>query len=280
MTAPDRAVLPADPADLPPLGAAFWDVVDEGAAALGVELSPGARHGIDAHARLLLAWNAAINLTAVRDPQAVARRHVLDSLTAVPVIRHLAHPGRSDGALTLLDIGSGGGYPGLPVALCVPTAECALVDSVRKKARFLAVAGSAAAQRVRSAGETPPEFMALPERAEDLAEEPEHRGRWRIVVARAVGSLAEVVELAMPLVARGGALVAWKRDAGDGGLSSELAAAGPIVRATGGAAPRITPADPDGRLGLPGHVLVSVRKVRPTPARYPRPPAERRRRLC
>ncbi|HWH24978.1 MAG TPA: 16S rRNA (guanine(527)-N(7))-methyltransferase RsmG, partial [Candidatus Limnocylindria bacterium] len=87
---------------------------------------------------------------------------------------------------------------------------------------------------------------------------------------------AEVVELGVPLLRAGGALLAWKRAAG---LHAEMRSAGGVLRAVGGAQPRIEPADPSGSLGLADHRLVVVRKARPTPARYPRPPAERKRAL-
>ena len=121
-----------------------------------------------------------------------------------------------------------------------------------------------------------PDISALPERAEDLADEPDHRDAWDFVLARAVGSLAEVVELGLPLLAIGGHLVAWKADA-NGTLAAELAAAGRVLNAAGGSRPRVERADPTGNLGFTDHRLVAVRKVRPTPGRFPRPPAERRR---
>ena len=273
----DRQSLPTTADGLPPLDAEFWAVVDRALSAIQVELTPGARAGLDAQARLLGAWNRAINLTALRTPEQVARRHVVDSLAAVPVLRRLAARARPS-ALGLLDIGSGGGYPGLPLAVALPVGRCALVDSVAKKARFLDVAAAAASAAMRAAGENPPRFAALPERAEDLADS-DHRGRWSFVVARAVGSLAEVVELALPLVAADGYVVAWKLDQGDGALEREVEAAATVTRLCGGTRARVTPLDESGALELPGHVLVTVRKVRPTPARFPRPPAERRRAL-
>jgi 16S rRNA (guanine527-N7)-methyltransferase len=233
---------------------------------------------IDAQARLLLAWNEHINLTSLRLPEQIARGHVLDSLAALPLLRSLAgRPGRADGSRpTVLDLGSGAGYPGLPIAVALPARACALVESVRKKAAFLDAAAGAAMASMTGVDEPPTHISALPERAEDLAEEPDHRERWDLVLARAVGSLAEVVELGLPLLAVNGHLVLWKADA-DGALAAELSAAGRVLRATGGSRPRVERPDPTGRLGFPDHRLVAVRKLRPTPDRFPRPPAERRR---
>jgi 16S rRNA (guanine527-N7)-methyltransferase len=114
------------------------------------------------------------------------------------------------------------------------------------------------------------------ERAEDMAYEPGQRDGWAVVVARAVGSMAEVAELGLPLLAPGGHLVAWKSDA-NGLLRDELDAARPVINAVGGSRAHTERADPGGKLGLGDHVLVTIRKARATPAGFPRQPAERRR---
>jgi hypothetical protein len=88
--------------------------------------------------------------------------------------------------------------------------------------------------------------------------------------------MSELVELALPLLAVGGHLVAWKREA-DGALRTELDDARATISAVGGSRLTVQRVDPHGRLGLEGHVLVTVRKAHSTPDRYPRQPAERRR---
>jgi 16S rRNA (guanine527-N7)-methyltransferase len=268
--------LPTDPALLPPLPPEFWQITQDGAEALGMMLSPGVRAAIDAHVRLLLAWNRAINLTALRLPDRIARGHVIDSLAGAPTVEGFLNRANAGRSRSLLDLGSGGGFPGLPLAVAVGAERCALVDSVNKKAAFLHVAASAAVAAAAAAGEQAPVCEVLAERAEDLADEPEQRAAWSVVVARAVGSMAELAELALPLLAVGGHLVAWKSDA-DGALRAELDAARATISAVGGSRPNVQRVDPDGRLGLNGHVLVTVRKARTTPDLYPRQPAERRR---
>jgi 16S rRNA (guanine527-N7)-methyltransferase len=275
---PVRPVLPSRVDELPPLGADFWSIVDDGVAALDLALAPAVRAGIDAHVRLLLAWNAAINLTGLREPAQIARGHVLDSLTAAASVDAVLRRSPDERGGGLLDLGSGGGFPGLPLALVVGAGRCALVDSVAKKAAFLKVASLAArtAAHAAEAGAWLPSFEVLAERAEDLADEPTQRAGWDVVTARAVGSLAEVAELGLPLLTVGGRLVVWKLDSGDQ-LRAELDAARAIVRAAGGSRPHVASVRPAARLGLTGHVLVTIRKARPTPDRYPRQPAERRR---
>jgi len=265
----DRAPLPEDPWILPALGAAWEDALAQGLAALGLDPTPGVRRALDAHSRLLVTWTAAINLTAVRDAEGVARLHLVDSLSAVSLLRREASP-----APAMLDLGSGGGMPGLPLAVALPASRVALVDSIAKKVRFLGVAGRAAAAALAAAGEPPLHVESITARAEELALLPAHRGAWDVVTARAVTTMAELVELGMPLLRPGGLLVCWKRDDGSAALSAEVAASARIGAAVGAGPARVL-ADPEP--AIPGHRLVVLRKERATPDRFPRTPTERRR---
>ena len=250
-----REPLPTRVASLPTLPSSYERALDRALASLGVDLGPVARAAIDGHVRLLLAWNTAINLTSITEPDAVARLHVADSLAALDLLQRGRHA-------TLLDLGSGGGFPGLPLAAALPAMRVLLVESVAKKAAFLDVARRAvglehcvtvAAARIESLRPAGP------------------GAGWEIVTARAVGRLADLVELSLPVLALGGRLVAWKR----GDLAAEIAGGSRSAAALGGAAPEVhrVPA----AAGLEGHVLIVVRKERPTPAGYPRDPAARKR---
>ena len=226
-------------------------------ASLGSPVTPEALAAIDGHVRLLLAWTEAINLTAIREPAEVAVRHVLDSLAALPVLR-------DRGIRRLLDIGSGGGFPGFPLAAALDADRALLVDSVGKKVRFL--------QTVIAATGLEQSVGAEQARAEHLAHDGRDRGTWPAVTARAVASLADLVEVGLPLVAPGGVLVAWKGPS----LDTELAAARPVLRALAAGRVEIV------NVGLPGlgdHRLVVVERGGPIDPRYPRDPAERRRPL-
>jgi 16S rRNA (guanine527-N7)-methyltransferase len=275
LTAPDatpRRELPTDPSGLEPMGAAFEAALEAGLAELGLletrAASSVARRAYEAQARLLRDWNRAINLTAIRDPEAMATRHVCDSLSAVPHLGPLVRPGTS-----LLDLGSGGGYPGLPLATVLPFGRVSLLDSVAKKARFLEVAAAAVtAILTQDDADTVPAIEAINERAEDIAEDEQGREAWDLVVTRAVGSLAEVLELSLPLTRMGGTVVAWKREEA-GGLRVELQGAGSVIRAAGGGRPRVVPVE---AASLADHRLVMVAKERRTPITYPRPAGVRR----
>ena len=237
-----------------PLPDEYASTLETGLSALGIDLPAGARDAIDGHVRLLLAWNRAINLTAIRDPVAAASLHVLDSLAAVPLLR-------AEGAERLLDLGSGGGFPGVPLAAALP-ADALLVESIGKKAVFL--------RTTVDALELPSRVGVAAERAERLAADADHREAWPVVVARAVAALPELAELAMPLVAIDGLLVAWKREP----LDHEVDAARAIVGQLGGDRPEVVD------IALPGledHRLVVIRKRSRTPDRYPRSAADRKR---
>jgi 16S rRNA (guanine527-N7)-methyltransferase len=249
-------------------------MVDEALGFLGLGLSPGQRAALDAQVRLMLAWNEHVNLTALRSPEQVARGHLIDSLSGVATVRRL---GGATGQPSILDLGSGAGYPGLPLAVVVPAGRCALVDSVGKKAAFLDVVTRAARSALDAHDEHAPSVESLADRAEDLAQEPDHREAWDFVVARAVGTLSEVVELGLPLVRVGGYVIAWKREPVAVGLRDEINAGRRIVQAAGGDHPFVVAPDRAGQVGLVDHRLVVTRKVRPTPDRFPRPPAERKR---
>lgn len=251
-----REPLPTRVEATPPLPAAYDDALDAGLAALGVELRPAARAAIEGHARLLLAWTDAINLTAIRDPATVALAHVVDSLAAVPILRE--H--RVD---RFIDLGSGGGYPGLPIAAALPAARALLLEPIHKKARFLSTVASAVGLDAS--------VEAAPVRAEALAADGRHRGRWPAVTARAVAGLGELVELAFPLLVPGGILVAWKR----GDLGPEWAGAERAIVALGGGRLDWLPVSVP---GLDGHGLLVATASGVAPPAYPRDPGIRRRR--
>lgn len=259
---PQRDPLPTRVQDTPPLPASYEEALVSGLADLGsaadlaVLALPAVRAAIDGHVRLLLAWTPHINLTAIREPAAVATAHVLDSLSALPWLRDR----RAD---RVLDLGSGGGYPGLPLAAALPDAAFTLAEPIAKKARFLraVVEATGLADRV----------TVLTTRAEDLAADPRRRGTWSLVTARAVATTADLVELSFPLLTPGGSLVAWKR----GELAAELAAARRAIEALGGGTLDVHDVTV---AGLTDHRLVIATRASTVPDAYPRDPTARRRR--
>lgn len=185
----DAGLLPALPPAVAPRLAA-------GLAAM--RRDPALAEPLLAYLALVVQWNRAYNLTAVRDPEAMVALHLLDSLSIVPMLEVLARQARDGRRFRLVDIGSGAGLPGIPLALALPGITVTLVESVGKKARFLreAVRRLDLGERVR----------VLECRGEDVDEAEAHD----CLVARALGTLAMLLATGGHLVRPGGRLLAMK----------------------------------------------------------------------
>ena len=162
-------------------------------AALGLAINPAQRTALVAYVDLLARWNATYNLTAVRDRDAVWAQHIADCLAVLPALdRHLA----ATPAWRVLDVGSGGGLPGVVLALMRPALDVTCVDTVGKKAAFVR----------QVAGALPlPNLHAAHSRVEALAATP-----CDLITSRAFASLADFTRLTRPLLAPGGAWMAMK----------------------------------------------------------------------
>ena len=171
---------------------------------------------LTAHLRLLDAWNLAINLTRVSDPLERATRHLLDSLVAASHIELLLPNGGK-----IADLGSGGGFPGVPLAARLlshhSNLSMTLIESIGKKARFL--------EAVTAASGLAPRLHVAHARAEELA----HGGgvRFDLITARAIAPLGELIRLAAPLLTPTGSLLAWKRASDE--WDAELSAASSFI---------------------------------------------------
>jgi 16S rRNA (guanine527-N7)-methyltransferase len=231
--------------------AALDRLLDTDAPALRALLPPGFADAARRYVELLLDANDRLNLTRVVDPEAIGRLHLLDALSALPHIDHRA-PRQA------IDIGSGGGVPGIVLALARPAMRWCLVDSVRKKADAL---------RAMVGVLVLPAVEVLDERVELVGQDPTRREAADLVTARACAPLPVLVEYALPLLRRGGRLVAWKGPIGD----AELSAGGRAADRLGGGHPTV---HDTGVAALGDHRLVVVEKVAPTPTRYPRRPGE------
>jgi 16S rRNA (guanine527-N7)-methyltransferase len=226
-------------------------LLETDAPALRATLPPGFADAGEAYVALLLEANARLNLTRIKEPLDMARLHLLDALSALPLLDGLA-PSRA------LDLGSGGGVPGIVLALARPYVAWTLVDSVGRKAD--AMRGFVDALGLAN-------VAIVAERAEILGRDPDHRERYDLVTARACAALPVLAELALPLVRVGGALLGWKGSIPDDELRAGRVAAAEL----GGAEPVVEPTGVD---ALGDHRFVLVRKVGPTPVRYPRRPGE------
>ena len=220
------------------------------AAHLARGLPAGFVDAAERYVELLLEANRRLNLTRVVEPRAVATLHLLDALAALPLVDEA-------GPTSVLDLGSGGGVPGIVLALARPTTSWTLVDSVKKKAD--ALAGFVAALRLSN-------VEVVAERAEVLGRGG-RRERLDLVTARACAALPVLVEYALPLLRIGGSLLAWK-----GPISREELASGAAASALlGGGSPEPRPS---GISTLAEHIFVVVPKLEPTPTRFPRRPGQ------
>lgn len=198
--------------------------------------------------KLLMEWNGRMNLTAITEPREVAVKHMADSLSAYEP--ELFRPG-----LRLLDLGTGAGFPGLPLKIFCPEIELTLMDSLKKRVKFLEAV-------VAELGLT--EVECVHARAEEGARDRRWREQFDLVVSRAVARLPVLAEYALPFVKKGGAFLALKGAA----WQEEMGEAARAVRLLGGGGMQAR------AVHLPGladkRAVIRVPKVRATPGAYPR----------
>ena len=231
----------------------------DAAARLGIQLTDAQLARLDQLGAALREGNQRVNLTRITDPADIELRHFLDSLSAaVPLLDRL----NQGAALRLVDVGSGGGMPGLPLKIAFPALEVTLIESVNKKADFLR-------QTIADLGLS--EVNVVADRAELAARMPEHRDAYDWAAARALGPLPVVVELCAPFLDQGGLLVALR----SGDLDAEVLRAAPVFKAL-----RLWSRTPIylELPGLHGHGLVVGEKYARTPDTYPRRPGVPRKR--
>ncbi|HWQ96657.1 MAG TPA: 16S rRNA (guanine(527)-N(7))-methyltransferase RsmG [Clostridia bacterium] len=190
---------------------------------------------------MLADWNTRVNLTAIIEPEDVAKKHFLDSLVAAPYLKPNA---------AVADVGTGAGFPGLPLLILRPDLRVTLIDSLQKRLVFL----EAVLKELKLSAEL------VHARAEDAGQDPKYREKFDVALTRAVSGLPVLCELTLPLVKVGGKSIAYKGDSAE-----ELAASGNALKILQATAERvIIPADYGAR------ELVILTKNGTTPKQYPR----------
>ena len=228
-------------------------ILDQHTDAFGLKLERAQLSSFHRYAELLRDWNTRINLTAIIDDEGIAIRHFLDSLTLLPTVEQESkRTGRQN--LSLIDVGTGAGFPGLPLKIARPDIQLTLLDSLQKRLSFLdAVIADLSLSGV----------VTVKDRAEDAAHKSGLRERFDMATARAVAALPVLAEYVLPFVKIGGLMIAMK-----GQKQEEINEAGQAIRLLGGQLEAVQ------EFTLPGgdmnRTLVLIRKTRPTPARYPR----------
>jgi 16S rRNA (guanine527-N7)-methyltransferase len=242
-----------------------WKALVQGASELGVSLTPTQLEALERYLALLCEWNQRFNLTAIDDPNEILTKHFLDSLSCALVVDFAAQR-------TLVDVGTGAGFPGLVLKIAYPHLRVTLVDAVQKRLGFLERVAEDLGLR---------DVVTVHARAEDAAGAPKRlparksggppvapplRERFDVVTARAVARLNVLAEWCVPFARVGGVFVAMKGpDIADEALEAAFA-----LEALGGSKPETTV------LTLPGtdigRSLVRIGKQKPTPAQFPRLP--------
>lgn len=214
----------------------------------GIHLTSRQVKAFTTYEQELLSWNEKFNLTAIRDLEAIRTKHFLDSLT---VLSELNHPTPD----RLVDVGTGAGFPGIPLKIMLPELKLTLVESVGKKAEFCR-------HVVETLNLKDVEVLNL--RAEEMGQMKQHREQYDWAVARAVSSMPVLAEYLLPLVRVGGGMLAQKGEH----AHAEVQQAEKALGILGGSMRRVTP------VTLPGVVedryIVVVDKNASTPAQYPR----------
>jgi len=215
---------------------------------LGLDISPETQRAFSLYASELLAWNEKINLTAITDPEAIEMRHFLDSLSVLLAVPLTA-------GQRVIDVGTGAGFPGLPLRLMCPQIELTLLEATTKKTDFLKhILQKLNLQNVR----------VLNARAEDAGQDFANREQFDVAVARAVAQMRVLVEYMLPLCKIGGRCVALK---GENAIA-ETQQAEHALKMLGGRVEKVIPVE------LPSvpetHYLVVIQKIAATPPLYPR----------
>jgi 16S rRNA (guanine527-N7)-methyltransferase len=223
-------------------------LADAAQAQFGITLTRGQIQSFEAYAEDLREWNERFNLTAITSPDEVRVKHFLDSLSCLPSLRMSPYA-------RVVDVGSGAGFPGIPMKIAMPSLHLTLVESVGKKAEYCRRLVEHLSLR---------DVDVVNARAEDVGQDSAHREQYDWAVARAVAKLPVLAEYLLPLIKVGGFAIAQKGESGP----QEAQAAGHALHLLGGALYKVTPVE------LPGvaetRYLVVLAKHSCTPEKYPR----------
>jgi 16S rRNA (guanine527-N7)-methyltransferase len=215
---------------------------------LGIQISTAQQRCFEIYEQELLEWNTRFNLTAIDEPQKIRGKHFLDSLTCLLAMRGTQ-------VNQVIDVGTGAGFPGIPLRIVSPATDFKLVESIGKKAGFCQ-------HILETLGLSNVEINQA--RAESLGNNPQHRQRYDWAIARAVADLPILVEYLLPLVRLGGYALAMKGESGP----EEAHRAEPAIKLLGGHLQQLIP------VTLPGvedqRFLVVIAKIAATPDKYPR----------
>ncbi|MCD6577761.1 MAG: 16S rRNA (guanine(527)-N(7))-methyltransferase RsmG [Anaerolineaceae bacterium] len=216
----------------------------------GIELTPSQVNQFAAYEKLLLEWNGKFNLTSIIDHDTIHVKHFIDSLTCL----HSIPP---QGNFSLIDIGTGAGFPGIPLKIINPSIKLTLVESIGKKANFCRIATEELQLK---------NVIVITNRAETIGQDNKYRNRYDWAVARAVAPLSILSEYLLPLVHIGGSMLAQKGS----DVKAEINQAENAIKVLGGKLNSVIPITLPNGMGK--RMLIHIRKITKTPSKYPRRP--------
>ena len=222
------------------------EILTKGCQAFGISVTERQTEQFLAYYDLLIEWNKVMNLTAITEFEEVMSKHFVDSCALGKAVE-------LDGKKRLLDVGTGAGFPGIPLKIIYPELEVVLLDSLNKRVKFL----NEVIERLGLTGIT-----AIHGRAEDIAKQKEYRGSFDLVVSRAVANLSSLSEYCLPFVKTGGAFISYK----SGEVDEEATQAKRAIYLLGGEVKDIYKFD----LFDQKRSFVVIEKERKTPKAYPR----------
>lgn len=222
-----------------------------GAGQFNLTLSDAQVSAFERYSQELIAWNQRVNLTGIVDPGEIVIKHFLDSLSVYRVLAQRPLP------FSLIDVGSGAGFPGLPLKIVLPDIQLTLLESVVKKTAFL---------EYLVATLNLPGVTILAARAEEAGRQPGHREHYDVAVARAVAALRVASEYTLPLVKVGGVVILQKGQY----PTTEIAEMSNALGILGGKLIQVLPVTVPNLEGA--RHLVVLQKRKPTPSQYPRRP--------
>lgn len=226
----------------------YYDILNEACREIGITFNEEMYTKFMVYKDLIKVWNEKVNLTSITDDEEIVKKHFIDS------IKIFTFQGAKD-AEKIIDIGTGGGFPGIPMKIVCPSLEVVLLDSLNKRVKFLDVVIEKLSLD---------KISTIHGRAEDFAVNKEYREKFDIVVSRAVANMSVLSELCIPYVKLGSYFIALKGPALDSELKDSY---GPISK-LGGSIYKIIPVKIEG--SDLNHNLVVVNKVKTTPLKYPR----------
>ncbi len=226
--------------------------LSKGASQFGISLTPAQIEQFLLYQQLLINWNDRLNLTAITNPKEIEERHFLDSVSCILATGDL------DGQ-KLVDVGSGAGFPGLPLKIVFPDLALTLLESTGKKSEFLIEVSKALSLD---------DVQIVTERAEIVGQQKQFRQQFDWAVARAVANLSILVEYLLPLCKIGGHALAQKGPK----APVEILNADRAITHLGGGEVQIVDASPSDRGET--RLLIVIPKVASTPENYPRRPGK------